>query len=87
MLVILQIPPSSCGHATEHTRRRLEGAAAASRKVWIFQRSGGAGAALHFQLFKGYAKRAQQIQIDDFIGISAASRQPARHDARTPCTP
>jgi hypothetical protein len=49
---------------TEHTwRRLLEGAAAASRKVWIFQRSGGAGAALHFQLFKGYANAHSKFKL------------------------
>jgi hypothetical protein len=63
MLAVLQIPPSSCDHATEHTRRRLEGAAAASRKVWIFQRSGGAGAALHFQLFKGHANAHGKFKL------------------------
>jgi len=49
------LPPLR-GHATGHVwRRRFEDAAAASRKVWIFQRSGGAGASLHTLLFKGYA--------------------------------
>jgi hypothetical protein len=52
-------------------------AAAASRKVWIFRRSGGAGARLHFQLFKGYANAHSKTQIHDFIGISAAGRRPA----------
>jgi hypothetical protein len=31
--------------------------------VWIFQRSGGAGAALHFQLFKGYANAHSKFKL------------------------
>jgi hypothetical protein len=55
-------------------RRLLVNAAAASRKVWIFRRSGGAGARLRFHLFKGYANARSKIQVHDLTGISAADR-------------